>query len=155
MTHNTDTKKSTSESTPEMSFAPTPVITPSPTAEKFGTPTPVREWKSHSRKLLIHFEKTSVFSWIFFASYLVVIQKFRYLRSNDRLVLFYFTISRFSDMLILVVVENEHFFLSSSFIVTWVTARTARVEKDWTRTRRHYARRPISAHFTSMTVLPY
>jgi hypothetical protein len=30
-------------------------------------------------------------------------------------------------------------------------ARTARVEKDWTRTRRHYARRPISAHFTSMT----
>jgi hypothetical protein len=33
--------------------------------------------------------------------------------------------------------------------------RTARVEKDWTRTWRHYARRPISAHFTSMTVLPY
>jgi hypothetical protein len=33
--------------------------------------------------------------------------------------------------------------------------RTARVEKDWTRTLRHYARRPISAHFTSMTVLPY
>jgi hypothetical protein len=33
--------------------------------------------------------------------------------------------------------------------------RTARVQKDWTRTRRHYARRPISAHFTSMTVLPY
>jgi hypothetical protein len=34
-------------------------------------------------------------------------------------------------------------------------ARTARVEKDWTRTRRHYAWRPISAFFTSMTVLPY
>jgi hypothetical protein len=37
----------------------------------------------------------------------------------------------------------------------WDSPRTARVEKGWTRTRRHYARRPISAHFTSMTVLPY
>jgi hypothetical protein len=55
---------------------------------------------------------------------------------------------KISGNMIFAILFQEMTFLSS-------TSRTARVEKDWTRTRRHYARRPISAHFTSMTVLPY